>query len=97
MQNKTTFLGGEKMRIFSRKLVKCRYCGKKILWIQTKAGRSMPCNPEVICYSIPNDGKGEERIVTQNGEVVSANRVSGMEGAQLGYISHFATCGKKEK
>ena len=50
MQNKTTFLGGEKMRIFSRKLVKCRYCGKKILWIQTKAGRSMPCNPEVICY-----------------------------------------------
>ena len=46
---------------------------------------------------IPKDGKGTERIITQNGEVVSADRVSGEEGAQLGYISHFATCVKKEK
>ena len=84
------------MKIFSRKLVTCRYFGKKIIWVQTKAGKNMPCNPEVICYRIPKDGKGSEKIVTQNGEVVSADRVSGGEGTQLGYISHFATCGKEK-
>lgn len=85
------------MKIFSRRLVKCKYCGKGIIWVQTKSGKNMPCDPEVICYKIPEDGKGKEKIVTLNGEVVSANRVSGGEGAQLGYFSHFATCGKKGK
>ena len=85
------------MKIFSRRLVKCRYCGKQIVWIQTKAGKNMPCDPEVICYKVPEFGKGKERIVSQNGEVVSADRVSGGEGTQLGYIPHFATCGKEMK
>ncbi len=85
------------MKIFSRKLAKCRYCGRKIVWIQTKAGKNMPCDPEVICYKIPELGKGKERIVTQNGEVVYADRVSGGEGTQLGYIPHFATCRKAGK
>ena len=61
------------MKIFSRRLVKCRYCGKQIVWIQTKAGKNMPCDPEVICYKVPEDGKGKERIVTQNGEVAFCN------------------------
>jgi hypothetical protein len=89
--------GGKKdMKITSsRRLSVCRYCGRKIIWIQTKAGRNMPCDPELICYRIPEDGKGSERIVTVNGEVVSADRVYGREGNLLGYVPHFATCGKK--
>lgn len=58
----------------------------------------MPCDPELICYRIPEEGKGSERIVTVNGEVVSADRVyGGGEGGQLGYIPHFATCEKGRK
>lgn len=80
------------MRIFSRKLATCRYCGKKIIWMQTRAGKNMPCNPEAICYKISEDGK--EKIVTQNGDVISAERVHGHEADGIGYIPHFASCKK---
>lgn len=62
-----------------------------ILWVRTCAGKSMPCDPELVTYWAQDGGK--EKIVTPNGEVVSAslegeaNRATG-----LGYISHFATC-----
>ena len=48
--------GGKKeMKITSsRRLSVCRYCGRKIIWIQTKAGRNMPCDPELISYRIPD-------------------------------------------
>lgn len=69
----------------------CRGCGAPIVWINTPAGKSMPCDPEQVVYwQTPG---GSQKIVTPNGEVLSAE----LEGAQekatgIGYISHFATC-----
>lgn len=81
-------------KIFSSKMSTCRYCGRRIVWKDTRAGKKMPCDPEVICYVIPEDGKGREKILAQNGDIVSADRVYGREGAQIGFAPHFATCGK---
>lgn len=74
----------------------CSCCGNRILWIRTKAGKSMPVNPELISYRLPEDGrKGKEKIVTPNGEVISADRSDSRQADGIGYISHFATCGKR--
>lgn len=71
----------------------CCYCGRQILWIRTKAGNNMPVNPEVISYRRTTGYKKDaERIVTQTGEVVCADRVENSQAEGFGYISHFATC-----
>lgn len=72
----------------------CSYCGRQVMWIKTKAGKNMPVNPEMISYRRPKMGeKASEKIVTQEGEVVCADRAnSGAQAEGTGYISHFATC-----
>ena len=71
----------------------CAYCGNRILWIRTLAGKNMPCDPQLVGYRKPKGGeKAEERIVTGNGEVIVAIRVPSNEAEGNGYISHFATC-----
>jgi hypothetical protein len=37
--------------MMGNKLAKCKGCQADILWIQTKAGKMMPCDPEeiVVC------------------------------------------------
>lgn len=84
-------------RVSSTRLSICRYCGRQIVYRDTRAGKKMPCDPEVICYVVPEDGKGTEKFLSQSGDVVSANRVYGGAGAQLGYVTHFATCEKYRK
>ena len=71
----------------------CRGCGQHIYWIKTPAGKSMPCDPEqVIYWQKPG---GSHKIVTPNGEVLSAELEGPHEKATgIGYISHFATCPK---
>jgi len=72
---------------------RCRSCGRQVLWIKTKAGKNMPCDTKLLAYVIPESGKGKERIVTEIGEVVSADITDNeAERDGLGYISHFATC-----
>ena len=73
------------------KISTCRGCGRPILWITTPAGKSMPCDPEPITYWQRKGGP--EKIVTPNGEVVSADLAGlpGMETGQ-GYRSHWSTC-----
>lgn len=69
----------------------CGGCGCRILWIKTKAGKNMPCNPTMLNYRKERGGK--EKIVTQEGEVVSGiTGVSPEEADGIGYTSHFATC-----
>ena len=70
---------------------RCKSCGAEIIWIKTPAGKAMPCNPEPIVYWKTKGGN--IKIVTPNGEVVSAE-TSGIPGTEsgIGYISHFATC-----
>lgn len=71
----------------------CAYCGRQIMWIRTAAGKNMPVNPEIISYQRPEAGKkAAEKIVTQTGEVISADKVDSAQAEGVGYISHFATC-----
>lgn len=64
------------------------------IMIKTINGKNMPVNARLITYRVPKEGKGKERIVTPNGETVSAEIVQpGTQDATgVGYISHFATC-----
>lgn len=68
------------------------------MWIRTKAGKNMPVNPEMISYRRPKEGgRAMEKIVTQIGEVVCADRVNSSQAEGVGYISHFATCPKRRR
>lgn len=70
---------------------KCRSCGARIIFIKTKKGHMMPCNPTVTRYAKTEGGK--EKVVLDNGEVVSCTtNISADEAEGVGYISHFATC-----
>lgn len=73
----------------------CRYCGRSVMWIHTKAGRNMPVNPELVTYLEVNGGR--ERIVTQDGKVVAGEICDQYESEGVGYISHFATCSGKQR
>lgn len=76
----------------------CVYCGQRIMWVRTKAGRNMPVNLELISYRRPEAGKkAAEKIVTQTGEVVCADRVDSSQAEGIGYISHFATCKNRRR
>jgi len=67
-------------------MAKCKGCGKPIVWIG-----KIPCDPEQIIYRKEN--KGSLRVVTPNGEVLSAVPSDNPSTATgIGYISHFATC-----
>jgi len=73
----------------------CRACGAKILFIKTVAGKSIPVNEEIKYYI--QKANGSEKIVTPNGEVLSAELTSNPDDATgVGYISHFATCTNPE-
>lgn len=49
--------------------------------------------PTMISYRRPGAGvKAKEKIVTPEGEVVCADKVSSESAEGFGYISHFATC-----
>lgn len=69
----------------------CRGCGRPIIWIRTAAGRSMPCDPELITYwQTPG---GSKKVVTPNGVVISAELEGDQDAATgIGYRNHFATC-----
>ena len=76
----------------------CAYCKKRIMWIRTKAGKNMPVNLEMISYRRPEAGKkAAEKIVTQAGEVVCADKVESSQAEGVGYISHFATCKSRRR
>lgn len=78
---------------------KCKSCGAEIIWIRTRTGRSMPCDPEKVYFE--PDPKGPATIVTENGQIAkgilmdeSAAIGFGGDGIKVmtGHRSHFATC-----
>ena len=73
----------------------CKGCGQLIRWIRTPGGKSMPCDYDQVTYwQTPG---GTKKIVTPNGEVVSAELSGELDKATgVGYISHFATCPRAE-
>ena len=72
-------------------MAKCKGCGKPIIWIG-----KIPCDPEQIIYR--QEKKGNLRVVTPNGEVMSAVLSDNPSTATgVGYISHFATCPQADR
>lgn len=71
---------------------RCRSCGQLVVWIRTRGGKNMPCDPQMLTYR--QSATGKERIVTTAGDVVSAEVVESgaADSTGIGYISHFATC-----
>ena len=60
------------------------------------SGASMPCDPEQVTYWA--NKRGTDKVVTPNGEVVSADLAGDpQQAAGIGYISHYATCRKAEQ
>jgi len=77
-------------------MTKCRSCGAEILWITTKAGKLMPCNPIGVKYWAQPKAKG--KIITRNGEVLSCVFEGEEQKATgIGYIPHFNTCKNKRR
>ena len=70
----------------------CRRCGNRILWVKTPAGKNLPVDPNLINYRVVPGGK--ERIVTPSGTVIAGEQCNPEDADGVGYISHFATCGK---
>ncbi len=53
----------------------------------------MPVSPEFVSYRRPVEGeKAKEKIVTPDGDVISADKAETKDAEGYGYISHFATC-----
>lgn len=69
----------------------CKGCGARIVWIKTPDGKSMPCDAQQVIYKQRAGAKG--KIVTSNGEVVSAEVTNDLGTATgIGYVPHWATC-----
>lgn len=67
---------------------RCKSCNAEIIWIKTKTGKSMPCNPKPIQFR--PDPDGEMNLVESDGTVIKGTMDTASQ--RVGYISHFATC-----
>lgn len=74
----------------------CKGCGASIIWIKTEAGKNMPCDAKLVAYKQKKGGL--EKVVTDEGEVVSAETQIRMEEADgIGHRPHWATCPAREQ
>ena len=69
----------------------CKGCGAEIIWIKTKSGKAMPCDPQKIPYKtlVPDRTIGQT-LVLPDGRIAVGEYDA--DSDQYGYISHFATC-----
>jgi len=86
------------------RLSKCSYCPAQVRWVKTEAGKSIPCDPDLVCVRL--DAHGEDALAHREqvvlawdqgphakGAVVRGVRCwEGREGALVGRIPHWATC-----
>ncbi len=72
--------------------MKCKYCKSEIIWVKTRKGKAMPCDPQLVPFI--TGGKG--RIVTPNGKVLACTICETEEEKEkadgAGYIPHWSTC-----
>ena len=74
----------------------CKSCGKQILWIRTRTGRTMPCDTKPVNYRIKHGG--DTKLVTPAGDVISCEAVKDPAEAQgWGYVPHWSTCDAPDK
>lgn len=69
---------------------KCRSCGAEIKFIQTTAGKWMPCDPDAIHF---NDCDEPETLIMEDGETYCVNPEHRyVQDDAYGYRSHFSSC-----
>mgnify|MGYP001025061655 FL=1 len=74
----------------------CKSCGKPILWIRTRSGRSMPCDALPVNYRTKPGGS--TKLVTPAGDVISCEPVDDpAEATGWGYTPHWSTCDAPDK
>ena len=77
--------------IRANKVNLCHGCGKKIAFVKTLKGKTMPIDLEPVKF-VP-DTAGKNRYVLSDGAVVAGTEPrEGDKDIHTGYISHFATC-----
>lgn len=69
-------------------MAQCRSCDAEIIWIKTKQGKNMPCDPLEIHHDEANDG---DVLVGYDG-TVTVVRLNRQLPNVKGHVSHFATC-----
>ena len=74
---------------------KCKACGAPIIWVKTKDGKHVPCNPEEI--EIDPAGAKTMCVVTDDGGLewgspVNRDSLFLPDRTVTGRVSHFATC-----
>ena len=74
---------------------KCSSCGAPIVWLRTKAGKSMPCDDGLVRYKANPEGK--QFVVTDWVEVVRCDLTFDGLPTGMARISHFATCPNAKK
>lgn len=70
----------------------CKGCGASIDWIRTKAGKSMPVDPEPQFIIT---GEGRQKFVTEDGEVLTGRPAAPGEttkDTEVAFIPHWNTC-----
>ena len=71
---------------------KCKGCGREIIWIMTRSGKAMPCDPKVVYYSLARGF--DDTVVLKNGHVITKcsieNNPERADG--IGYVPHWSTC-----
>ena len=78
------------------KATRCRSCGAPIVWILTRAGKSMPCDAAPVQFIASPHGR--TKLVTLEGDVVSCEPAADPADATgTGYTPHWSTCNAPDK
>ena len=72
-----------------RRLTTCKGCGKQIGFIKTVNGKTIPVDPEPICF-MPEEGY--DKFVMMDGTMQRGRALEEADKTAIGYRSHFATC-----
>jgi len=71
--------------------IRCRACGKPIIYMKTKAGKSMPCDLPLVPYWGSEDGS--ERVLTHSGELVRCELTGNRDDITgHGRTPHWGSC-----
>ena len=72
-------------------MARSKSCGAEIVWMKTKNGNDMPCDPALVPFWAKFKAKG--KVVTLEGDVVSCEFDGDPDDiTNVGRIPHWATC-----
>lgn len=71
--------------------IRCRACGKPIIYMKTQAGKSMPCDAELVPYW--GSETGTKRVLNHSGELVRCELAGNHDDVTgVGRTPHWGTC-----